>query len=146
MNIITDSREKLMLWKNTEVKKLDVGDYSFSFDGKDYSDIIAIERKNLSDLFGTLGSGHARFKRELERSKKLDYFAIVIDGSHKQINDKDFPGAQYTKIKGYVINKILATLHIKYGINYFYAGNRTSSKRLITDIFKAYLTQKGEAC
>ena len=71
--IVTDSREQLVLWKNTEVKKLDFGDYSIA----DHEQYFAIERKSLPDLMQTLTSGHDRFKRELERAQTARYFAVV---------------------------------------------------------------------
>ena len=141
--IIVDSREQQKLWtKDVIVKGMKTGDYSVEYNGIDYSDKIALERKSLSDLFGTLGQGHARFKKELERARELEYFAIIIDGSINNIYTKNFVGAKYTRIQGYVIAKILFTLHIKYGINIFFGENRIGSKRIIKGIFEAYLKQK----
>lgn len=134
--IIVDTREQKPLFtKNIELKKLDAGDYSI----KGYEDKIAIERKSLPDLFGTLGKGHARFKRELERAKTLNYFAIVIDGNYSDCMNKTFPGAYHSKMKGYVIMSILFTLHVKYGIIFFFSNNRTQSKSIIREIFKAFI-------
>lgn len=140
LEIVVDSRESKPLWsKNVIVKKLDVGDYSFVYDGVDYSDKVAIERKNLIDLFGTLGKGHKRFKRELERAQTLKYFAIVIEGDLLQIINKDFPNSQYSKMEGEVIARILFTLHVKYGINFFLANNRVQAKRVICGLFGAWV-------
>ena len=141
--IIQDSREQKPLFiKDVVVKCLKTGDYSVEYNGIDYSDKIALERKSAIDLFGTLTKGHARFKKELERARELEYFAIVIDGSINNIYTKNFVGAKYTRIQGYVIAKILFTLHIKYGINIFFGENRNGSKRIIKGIFEAYLKQK----
>jgi len=134
--IVVDTREQLPLWKTKTVKKkLDVGDYSI----EGYEDRISIERKSLPDLFGTLGKGHKRFKKELGRAEKLDYFAIVIDGSYTKCVTKDFPGSYHSKMRGYVITAILFTLHIKYGINIFFATDRVESKKIIKEIFKSFI-------
>ena len=138
--IVVDSREQKPLWdKDIIVKKLDVGDYSI--DG--YEDLISIERKSLMDLFGTLGKGHARFNKEIERSKSLDYFAIVIDGTVSQCLLKDFKGSYRTSMRGYVIFAILVTLHLKHGIPFFFTNGRSESKRLIKELFNGYLRKKG---
>jgi hypothetical protein len=89
-------------------------------------------------LFGTLGKGHTRFKKELHRALSLDYFAIVIDGSYSSCINKDFPNAFRTKMKGYVITSILFTLHLKYGVNFFFTNSRSESKKIIKEIFKTY--------
>ncbi len=137
--IVVDTREQLPLWtKKIERKKLDIGDYSI----KGYENQIAIERKSLGDLFGTLSGGHKRFKKELMKSLGLEYFAIVIDGTYTQIQKKDFKGSYFSRMKGYVILKILFTLHVKYRINVFFASNRCESKRIIKSLFNSYINNK----
>jgi len=140
--IIQDTREQKPLFKNSshttvEVGTLKTGDYSL----KGYEEKISIERKSLGDLFGTLGKGHARFKRELSRALELDYFAIVVEGGYRKIRDKDFEGSYHSKMKGHVILQILFTLHMKYGINFFLAADRNESKSIIKSLFKAYTKQ-----
>lgn len=133
--IVVDTREQKPLWtSNVVVHKLDVGDYSI--DG--LTNDVAIERKSLPDLFGTLGKGRERFKRELERAQKLKYFAIVIDGTIQQCLNKDFEGGYQIKMRGDVVLKILCTLSVKYGIHFFFSGGRNSSKRLIRTLFNSY--------
>ena len=138
--IVVDSREQKPLWKkDIEVKKLDAGDYSI----KGYEDKICIERKSLGDLFGTLGGGHARFNREIERAKSLDYFAIVIDGTITKCLLKDFPGSHFSKMKGFVVFAILCTLHLKHDIPFYFTNGRSESKRLIKELFNAYCRKNG---
>lgn len=53
------------------------GDYSArGLEGR-----VAIERKSVSDLVGSLTHGRERFVRELERLATYDFKAIVIEGS-----------------------------------------------------------------
>ena len=135
-NIVCDSREQLPLWKSgVVIKRLDVGDYSI----EGLEEEICIERKSLCDLFSTLGSGHKRFKAELERAKSLKYFAIVVDGTLTTCVNKDFTGANYSQMKGHVIASIMFTLHVKYGIPIFFTSGRSESKTLIRNLFKAYI-------
>lgn len=141
MEIIVDTREQKKLWaKSTkydtiEIKALTTGDYSI----KGHENDFAIERKSLSDLFGSLGSDHKRFRKEIERGLKMKYFAIIIDGSYDNALNKDFEGSHFTKMKGYVVTQILFTLHIKYNLPIFFTSGRSQSKRIIKELMKAYL-------
>lgn len=65
------------LWRvRTEARALPSGDYSL--DG--FAHRIAVERKSVGDLFGTLSAGRGRFVRELERLAAFDFAAVVIEG------------------------------------------------------------------
>jgi DNA excision repair protein ERCC-4 len=128
MIIVQDSREQLGYWKrNIITKKLNVGDYSF-VGGEER---VACERKHLGDLFGTLGKGHKRFKKEIERALDYDYFGIYIEGTREQIIKKDFPGSYHTKMRGYVIIKILDTIKEKYNVDVVYCNSRVGCKKAI---------------
>jgi len=134
-NIVVDTREQLPLWKTRVVsKKLDVGDYSI----EGFEDKISIERKSLADLFGTLGKGHKRFKKEIERASEHDFFCVVIEGSLTSCLEKSFEGAYHTKMKGYVILSILCTIMLKYNVPFFFTNGRVESKRLIKNILNSY--------
>jgi len=111
------------------------GDYSI--DG--HKDKICIERKSLGDLFGTLGKGNKRFKKELERARELDYFAIIIEGSFRDVRDKNFKGSEHSKMRGDIIIKILFTLIVKYKIHVFFCNDRNESRAVIKQLFEAYL-------
>jgi DNA excision repair protein ERCC-4 len=64
-----------------ETATLKTADYSI----KGYESEIAIERKSLTDLFGTLGSGRERFIRELERLSEFTVAHVVIEADWKTI-------------------------------------------------------------
>jgi ERCC4-type nuclease len=64
------------VWRvRTERLTLASGDYSL--DG--YASQVAVERKSLADLFGTLGQGRERFVRELERLDQMSFAAVVVE-------------------------------------------------------------------
>lgn len=141
MNIVVDTREQKPLWqKNIITKGLKTGDYSI----EGFEDKIAIERKSVADLFGSLSRGHARFKKELERAQSLDFFAIVVEGSIDDIYNKNFDYSYKSKMKGFVISKIMCTLMVKYKILFIFSGDRTNSRRIIKELFNSYIkTQNG---
>ena len=135
--IVVDTREQKPLWvKNTIKKGLKIGDYSI----EGYEDKISIERKSLADIFGTLTRGHTRFKKELERAMGLEFFAIVIEGSIDDIHNKKFPFSYKTKVKGFVIAKILCTLMVKYKVLVIFSGDRVNSRRIIKELFNSYIS------
>lgn len=63
------------------VATLGSGDYSLS----GYQSRVAVERKSLADLYSTLGSGRARFERELERLEFYDFAAVVVEAEWSTI-------------------------------------------------------------
>jgi DNA excision repair protein ERCC-4 len=60
----------------TQRSKLATGDYAVA----GLESIAAIERKSLSDLFGTLGGERDRFEREFKRLANMQFAAVVIEG------------------------------------------------------------------
>lgn len=62
-------------------KFLATGDYSI----EGLEDVIGIERKNLSDLYGTIGQGRGRFERELQRLAALPHAFVVIEAEWSTI-------------------------------------------------------------
>ena len=146
MNVIIDTREQHpLIFKSPTVehiikKKLEVGDYSI----EGFEDKIAIERKSVPDLFQTLGKGHKRFKRELERSKNYEFFAIVVEGAFSRVYNKNFEGAEYTRLSGVTVAQICTTLLVKYSIPIIYCNSREESSMFILSIFKSYYKLKEE--
>ena len=95
MTIIVDTREKLpyrFAGIHSKVRRAQVVDepaflvqFGYLATG-DYSvvgltDRVAVERKNIADLYGTLGRGRDRFHDELERLAQLDVAAVVIEAT-----------------------------------------------------------------
>ena len=91
LHIVIDTREQLPYkftdmpkgWKVATVrKKLDTGDYSL----KGYEDKFCIERKSLSDLFGTIGNKirRARFSHQLIRMRVMPRSCVVVE-AHRDI-------------------------------------------------------------
>ena len=48
---------------------------------------VAVERKSLADLFGTIGQGRDRFERELERLNQMDFAAVVVEAQWSEVFD-----------------------------------------------------------
>jgi ERCC4-type nuclease len=65
----------------TRIVDLPSGDYSLV----GLQDEIAIERKELSDLFRTLGQQRDRFQCELERLSQMTFAAVVVEAEWSRI-------------------------------------------------------------
>lgn len=59
----------------TRTAYLETGDYSL----EGYTDRVAVERKSLNDLFGTIGQARDRFERELARLNEMDVALVVFE-------------------------------------------------------------------
>lgn len=66
---------------NCAVRHLVTGDYTI--DGFEHA--LAVEKKSLADLFGTVGQGRERFERELDRLNRLDFAAVVVEAEWSTI-------------------------------------------------------------
>ena len=80
---LSDSRRGSMVVQTT-VRTLPSGDYSLA----GYETRLAVERKGLSDLFGTLATGRARFTGELERLSTYDFSAVVVEADWSEICER----------------------------------------------------------
>ena len=83
--IRVDTRERAPLWETAEKTTLDTGDYSVL--GLECQ--VAVERKSISDLLGSLGGKggvrRKRFEAEFARLGAMPRGAVVIEGTMRQI-------------------------------------------------------------
>lgn len=96
---------------------LKAGDYSI----KGMETEVAIERKSLADLFGSVGAGHDRFRREHERLAAYNFAAVVVEGSWR---DALFEPPGYSRIKPKVIFRTAMKWSIKYRVQWHLIGGR----------------------
>lgn len=145
MKIIIDTREQHPFEfrpskeiEGSVIRKLDIGDYSI----EGYEDKIAIERKSPQDLFKSVGKDHKRFRREIERAKGLDYFAIIIEAPFSVIQTKSFNDSHYCQMLGDTVIQICYAFKFKYGCDVIFCQSRSEAISIIRNIFRAYLKHK----
>jgi len=137
--IIQDTREQAPLdfrgiegVDQVDVSGLAYGDYAGLVNGK-LAPII-IERKSIGDLFGTMGAGYVRFKREMERAKKDNMTLILaVEGSYTDV----WNGYERSQIEGPSMIKKLDTLYVKYDLFTWYCESRRVMARRIVGLFSA---------
>lgn len=143
MVLLTDSREQSPLKfehistdANIEMVMVDClnyGDYSCHSDGKVCS--LFFERKSLGDLFGTLGKGYSRFKKEISRCN-LDgnKLVIIIEGTLKDVLN----GHKHSQMSGIGIIRTMCTLQWKYGVQFVCCSSREEMALYIIEQFSAW--------
>ena len=122
--------------------KLDQGDYSIlGFESR-----IAIERKSLGDLFGTVGGGRKRFEAELQRLAKLERADIVIEYDFgAMFND---PPKHSKEMSAQSVAASLIAWSIRYGVYVWFGTDRENARSItlhILDKFWKESTQSAPA-
>lgn len=130
MIILVDSREKKPYWKrspNVEYLRIDVGDYTT----KNLLGIYHIERKSLTDLYGTLTQGRIRFLKQIYRAKltkiKMD---IVVEGSKDAFLNKRFPRGGECNCPEDVLLRRLYNI-AKLGVEIHWVKNRSTAANFV---------------
>jgi DNA excision repair protein ERCC-4 len=117
--VIIDSREqKPYEWPDIAPvrRKLDTGDYSLS----GFENVVAIERKELSDFVACCTFERERFERELERMKEYRVKIVIIEASFEEIHRGDYRSfCGPSCVEGSIISWIL-----DYGVSFMLLGNR----------------------
>ena len=139
MVIIQDTREQTPLRFNhpyiTDVvrKKLDVGDYGCEFnDGHEPN--LYFERKSIGDLYGTMGKGYPRFKKEVARATESNsQLIVVVEGSLTDVAK----GYKYSRMKPESMVKKLFTLWMRYNLLTVYCSSRKEMSNYITQTYLA---------
>jgi DNA excision repair protein ERCC-4 len=116
-----------------ERRKLPVGDYSIA----GLEDRIAVERKSLQDLFNCCSPFGPReaFVRACERLSKLDFAALVIEGSiTKILRSNEFSGMHPNAVFG-----TIQALAVRWGIQPWFAPTRALAEEITACLLhKAY--------
>jgi ERCC4-type nuclease len=132
MIVIIDSREQTPYeFKSpTEVAGLKTGDYSI----KGLESWVAVERKTIGDLVACLTTGRERFERELHRGRGLDYFALVVEASLKDLAAGKYQSQMLPK----AVIQSLMTFSVRYSLPVFFAENRFYGARVTESLLQKY--------
>ena len=136
MKIVIDTREKKpypFKGYTKRRKALESGDYSILGHTKK----IIIERKSLSDLYGTLTvqKNLVRFKKELTRLSRVPHWFIIVDSSAESVSK----GSRYSRANGFAVLCLAFELVFQYGGKVLFAKSRKEAELLILAMFTGYL-------
>ena len=142
MKIVIDTREQTPYsfakqqynGSTTTQGTLSTGDYSI----KGLESFIAIERKSLDDLTGTLTSGRERFCRECQRGQGLDYFGLVIEASINDVKEHNYR----SKMQPHALLQSIASFSVKYGLHVHFCGDRDGGEYMTFSLLEKFLANK----
>lgn len=120
-----------MVAVRTRTETLNVGDYAVAVElapGTGTTLPIRIERKSKSDLFGTIGAGRERFRREMERAgdSGLRLFLVVECNILDCIADPP----PYSELPGMIVVRTLESWAVRYGLNVWWCGSRAGGEQV----------------
>lgn len=124
--IVIDTREQRPYQWPAAVtirKALPAGDYSVL----GLEDRIAIERKSLTDAYGTFGRGRKRFEKELSKLADMDFAAVVIEASMKRALRQ--PPARVQRFTPKHFNRAWIAWAERHGIHFMFCDNRELAQR-----------------
>jgi len=140
MLLLIDSREQLPLQFKpdgvlTGVKRvtLPVGDYAAEFNDGSRPPIM-FERKGLNDLFGTMGKGYPRFKKEIQRAKNAGlHLILIIEGTLGDV----YAGVPHSSMEGASVVQKIFTLWMRYDLQPVFCASRKQMSAYIRETFYA---------
>ena len=120
--------------EGVEKHTLSIGDYCVRY--KDaHQPPIFFERKSIPDLFGTMGKGYRRFRKEVMRSKdNKSELIIIIEGTVTDI----LRGTKYSQIDGLKILRTILSVWDKYKVVSVFCRDRKECATFIAEYYCAY--------
>ena len=115
----------------TERRKLKTGDYSV----QGLESLITVERKSLTDLFGSLGNGRKRFEREFQRMSEMKYAVLMIENDYKTMFGN--PPSHSTIAPKKIFRSLLAWSQ-RYGVHVFPMWSRPAAEKTTYLILKRF--------
>lgn len=130
LKVLIDTREqKPLSFENSDILKLDFGDYTASGDNYSYT---YIDRKSDTDFKSTLSVGFERFKREIERAREFDSFLyVVVEGTVSKINKNNLFAPHKANMAYIWHNTRLLIREYSDVCQILFSGGRKSSEKLI---------------
>jgi ERCC4-type nuclease len=120
-----------------EVRALKTADYSIA----GYESVIAVERKTLQDIVGSLMHGRERFLRELDRLASFRSKCLCIEATRTELKSP-YQFAEAVKAHPNGVVGSLDALMAKFGIPIHYGDNRQLSEEFVASwLSKAYTYQ-----
>ncbi|CAM2070254.1 ERCC4 domain-containing protein [Sulfidibacter corallicola] len=100
-------------------RALPAGDYSLA----GHETEVAVERKSLADLLGTLTRGRRRFKAELKRLATYRFAAVVVEANFRDA----LTGNYNSQLKPNALIGSVMSITLDHGIPVFWLGDRQAA-------------------
>ncbi len=137
LKIIVATREQKQ-WKFSDQVEtisgtLTSGDYSV----KGLEQFVAVERKELSDFIGCVGSGRDRFKRELHRLQAYRCKAVIIESDWLMIAHHKYR----SQISPESVRGSIASWITRYNVPFLFVGNAQEGAKMCEAICRNFVQQ-----
>jgi len=133
ITIVVDTRERCPHSFNhpTVAGTLATGDYSIL----GFEDKVSVEKKSVDDLVGCLkDEERKKFEKELQRSRTLDYFSVVIEASLSDLTKGNY---RSSISPASVVQNIIA-LSVRHRIPVRFAETREMGQRITESLLEKY--------
>lgn len=122
--IVIDTREQAeySFTCQTVRRKLDAGDYSA--DG--YEDVVAVERKSLSDFVRTTIHEFARFAAELDQLAHLPHACIVVEADLDHVL-RGLAGEALRGVSPESLLGVAVHIQVRFGVPVIWCGSRQAA-------------------
>lgn len=107
------------------------GDYSI----KGFENVMTIERKSVSDFYGSITTGRARLEAEFQRMEAMTFSAIVVEGRLDSVLEPGFHGR---RVSPQAIRATVASWSVKYKTRWFFAPSRDQAERLTFELLEKF--------
>lgn len=115
---------------------LPTGDYSLA----GYEEQVAVERKGISDLFGTLGQGRDRFERELARLAAMQFAAVVVEATLPEILASPPPFSELNPKT--IVRSVMAWQQRFTRVHWWFAGPRRLAEAVTFRVLERFLKER----
>jgi ERCC4-type nuclease len=141
--VVADSREQLPWLFNAisaggkavivpvERGTLQSGDYSI----KGLENVVAIERKSVSDFYGSITTGRTRLEAEFQRMEAMQFSAIIVEDRFESVLDPGFHGS---RVNPNAVRATVASWSVKYKTRWFFVPSRTQAERLAFELLSKF--------
>jgi len=111
---------------------LQYGDYSIL----GHQDQITIERKNINDLFSSIGRNHEDFMRKMKVLSEFKSKALVIEATYEQVVH---PHKNYSRLEPAAVIGTLAKTISVYNVPVIFAGGRRHAQQFVYSMFVHFI-------
>jgi ERCC4-type nuclease len=102
---------------------------------------ISIERKSVSDFYGSIGSDRERFEREMVRLAAMEFAAVVIEGDWRELLI-DRPDTIQMSAKS--ASHTILSWSIRYGVHFFPCMGRRHAELVTFGLLRHWWKQEQE--
>jgi len=121
---------------------LDCGDYAaYLYPEASAAETAAVERKSLTDLFGSLTTGRERFERELEKLTAYGFRALVVEGDLRSIAR----GLPESRANPTSIIASLVAFSERFDVHIIFAGDRRHAQAYTWRLLERWARDKAMA-